>query len=427
MNDVRLTLRFLMESDWHVGTGSGRGPAIDRAVARDEDGLVYIPAKTVTGMWRDACERLAHGLDGGDPPGGWAGLVDEIFGSQPSLGSGTGGSPTDGPSTPASVGPAPARLSVRPARLPAVLRARLRDHGDGDGPEARVASALNRAQTFVKPAVKIDPSSGTALDGHLRFDEMARGGAVLEATVDLDVDGFARTDVEGVVSFLAAGAALLDRIGGRRRRGGGRCRAELRSRDGQPCEVVEAAGWLEANSAPIPSVREPDRSPVEVPSTGPGRGRDRTWWEIPLVLTLETPLVAPRRILGNVTESFDFVPGALLLPIVARAAAAAGIDAGRAIGAGELVVLPATPDVGDAAGRPAPMALHRPKTGDATTLTNLGLLAETERDDLTARTRMVQLRAGWVGPGRSNGVPCVVSGPVATALTLRMHLSLIHI
>nr|MDT0667616.1 RAMP superfamily CRISPR-associated protein [Micromonospora sp. DSM 115978] len=62
--------RFLMLTDWHVGAGSGRPGDVDRLVARDPDGLPYLPAKTVTGMWRDACEVAARALDADGVPAG---------------------------------------------------------------------------------------------------------------------------------------------------------------------------------------------------------------------------------------------------------------------------------------------------------------------------------------------------------------------
>ena len=54
-----------MTSDWHVGSGAGRPGSQTRLVARDADELPYVPAKTLTGLWRDALERLAFGLDEG--------------------------------------------------------------------------------------------------------------------------------------------------------------------------------------------------------------------------------------------------------------------------------------------------------------------------------------------------------------------------
>ena len=52
-------IRLTFTSDWHVGSGAGRPGLIDRLVTRDEDDCPFVPAKTLTGIWRDACERVA--------------------------------------------------------------------------------------------------------------------------------------------------------------------------------------------------------------------------------------------------------------------------------------------------------------------------------------------------------------------------------
>ena len=108
-----LTIRF--DSDWHCGSGQARYAGFDRTIARDVDGLPFVPAKTVLGLWRDACEKAANGLDEG-PHGAWNELVRRIFGS-------AGGDDPD-----VSRG----RLYVEPARLPEPRRAHLRPHGAGD-------------------------------------------------------------------------------------------------------------------------------------------------------------------------------------------------------------------------------------------------------------------------------------------------------
>ena len=80
---IGLTLRVTMLSDWHVGTGGGHHGAIDRLIERDDDGVPFIPATTLRGIWRDAAERLAFGLDDGVQDGRWAGVVEAVFGDEP--------------------------------------------------------------------------------------------------------------------------------------------------------------------------------------------------------------------------------------------------------------------------------------------------------------------------------------------------------
>src|SRR5436305_10177471 len=80
----KFRLRFTMKSDWHVGSGTGRPGNVDSLLQRDAEGLPYLPAKTVRGIWRDAAEQVAYALDGGSS-GHWAELVELIFGNQPAL------------------------------------------------------------------------------------------------------------------------------------------------------------------------------------------------------------------------------------------------------------------------------------------------------------------------------------------------------
>ncbi|MCS6849728.1 MAG: RAMP superfamily CRISPR-associated protein, partial [Gemmataceae bacterium] len=77
----RFRIRLTFESDWHVGSGMGRPGNIDRLIVRDADDLPFVPAKTLSAIWRDACELLCHGLDDGKV-GPWTKFVDRIFGSQ---------------------------------------------------------------------------------------------------------------------------------------------------------------------------------------------------------------------------------------------------------------------------------------------------------------------------------------------------------
>ena len=130
------TVRLDMLSDWHVGSGTGRPGSVDRLIARDPDGLPYIPAKTLTGIWRDALERLTTALDDGEETGQWSAWTDVLFGSQPAL---VRGAHTEAPR--------PAALEISPARLHEVLHTRL------VGQERTV---LRQALTFVKPGVEID-------------------------------------------------------------------------------------------------------------------------------------------------------------------------------------------------------------------------------------------------------------------------------
>src|ERR1019366_3455680 len=114
--------------------------------------------------------------------------------------------------------PTPARLSVRPLRIPAALRQAFQS----SHPTSRL---LRDAMTFVQPGVKIESATGRAEDKHLRFVEMGRLGAVLEATCRIQVDDELQRPF--LSALLMAGAKLIERLGGKRRRGAGECRVDV--------------------------------------------------------------------------------------------------------------------------------------------------------------------------------------------------------
>src|SRR5438128_1661025 len=99
---------------------------------------------------------------------------------------------------------------------------------DSDGlpfvPAKTLRGILRDAMTFVKPGVKIDRRSGHAQTDFLRFEEMARVGTVLEAECRLTVS---EELCELASALLIASARLVERLGGKRRRGPGRCRLEI--------------------------------------------------------------------------------------------------------------------------------------------------------------------------------------------------------
>ena len=329
------TVQVEMLSDWHVGAGTTGGPLVDRAVIRDIDGLPFVPAKTLTGVWRDACERVALGLDDGTPDG-WSRWVTFLFGDQPSAGS-TG------------FAPHPAALSVRPARFPTSLRRALAGR-----------PLLRDAVTFLKPGVRIDPDTGAALDEHLRFVEMARRGGVLYGRAELRQDGWSDDQKAAATALLAAGAAFADRLGGRRRRGAGRCRLRLGHLDTvEPwLDLVEHHHDTHANPPQPPSRRPPPRPKVRGVPTG---RRDADWETVGCLLTPLTPLLVTREVAGNVVISLDHVPGGQLLRHVHDTFADLGVDVSDLIATARLIVTDVTAEVGEQPGRRLPLTFLQRK------------------------------------------------------------------
>lgn len=334
---ISLTLRML--SDWHIGAGTGQYGRLSRQVLRDEEhGLPFVPAKSLNGVWRDGCEIAARALDADAGTSGiWHSWVDYLFGYQPAF---PGAEAGDTPSAPA--------LHPRPAAL--------RYFGSlhfvgGLGPAIAGDRRLLDAVTFVKPGVAHDPATGAAREDMLRFDEMARGGMTLEGTAELPGElseaqlGCART-------LLWAGARLVEGIGAKRRRGWGRCRLDLGG-DGLPPSSDDLAHWT-ANPVPPPDP-EPPRAPDSAGKQAAGDGWDR----VLLRMTLETPLLAHRRTVGNLVEGRDHAPGWMLLrPVLQRLDSSAAAAAARC---GDLVVTAATPQVGRERGRPVPRVFEQDK------------------------------------------------------------------
>jgi len=333
LGDV-FTAQLTMLSDWHVGTGTGRPGSVDRLVARDRSGLPYVPAKTLIGMWRDALERLTFALDDGQRDGAWSQWVDVLFGSQPANAPG-------GVTTP----PRPAALMVRPARMSRALRASLASD-----------EQIRQALTFVKPGVAIDSQRGQAVPRALRFEEMARLGTQLYADCSLALNPGDRMVAS---ALLLAGARLVEGLGGKRRRGAGKCRLTIVAHDEEP-----ALHWLQTCG------KAPER-PELVKRWGISAALSEvqpqelsTWLRLPLTLTLETPLAVAANTLGNVTESLDYVPGTLLLPHVTRKLQSLGDQTcGAAIAAGLLQVLPAMIGVEGTRALPVPSMLWKEKEG----------------------------------------------------------------
>ncbi|SNQ52099.1 conserved hypothetical protein [Frankia canadensis] len=361
-----LGYRLEMLSDWHAGSGNGRPRDVDRLIARDADDLPYVPAKTVTGLWRDGCEIVARALDETED-GSWSVFTDRLFGSQAAVGisrrSRAATSAPQGAGLPAA--PLPAALSIRAARLSAGLRAALR----------AADPAVRQAVTFVKPGVAIDPRTGRAVDRMLRFEEQARGGVDLTGILTLDPEGTFDEDARRyATALLLAGACLVEQIGAKRRRGNGRCRLSV---DG----LTTADWWTWLETAPPPSPASPRAGAASPRARAFARiGATEATWEVAQVrLTLVDPMLAAGRLVGNQLFGADHIPGTALIPHVLRSLSTAARRAGhdgdaprRALLAGDLVVTDATVELAGQRALPAPRTVLRQKaaTGPAFPVVN---------------------------------------------------------
>ncbi|WP_204022201.1 RAMP superfamily CRISPR-associated protein [Sinosporangium siamense] len=309
-------ISLLMINDWRIGTGTGIHGYVDRLVQRDTANgsgtqtAPIVPAKTLVGIWRDSCELAAHALDSG-PVGVWHDWVTYLFGDQYKS--------VDG-------------RALRPAAL--ALDGPLRLPG-------RLPDLLSRtpqvawATSFRKPGVALDPDTGTAKPDMLRFEEMARAGVTLCGSGR--VEGFGALDAERrqvAYALLGAGAQLVERIGGKRRRGAGRCSMTLAGEGLGPEYTLPVIGEVPGPPSASPYPVAPHHVPVlDGVSTG--------WECVELVLTVRQPVMTAATVRGNVVEGANHIPGWCLMPEVARRLGGA---AHALVRSGGLVVTSATPE-----------------------------------------------------------------------------------
>lgn len=335
----RISVEFL--SDWHIGAGASRQGYVDRLVRRDPvDRLPYVPAKTLTGMLRDACEDAARALDGPTAPARWTDLMIQLFGDEPAKRS---------ESQP--VAPISALLSIRPARLRGDLREWL-----------RFSRQLAEALTFVKPGIAIDERTGQSKGKYLRMEEMVRGGMVLTADAEVSLDPLPPESHDAARALLWASTRIVERLGGKRRRGAGRCRLQV--------EQKQQGSWRRLDDEQerfLKTLQEP-----AVWSCARVRGGDTTiphamaatgdWIGVPLDIQLCDPVVVPHRVSGNSVETFDFIPGTMLLaPVLERLRVVFGQPAFPFVARGDIRVLNAYIVVDGDRGRPVPFSIEHEK------------------------------------------------------------------
>ena len=331
------TLKITMLSDWHIGSGTGRPGNIDRLVQRDADNLPYIPAKSLTGVWRDGCELVAQGLDSGSS-GVWQQWVNWLFGEQ---------QPEEDANRTLENLPKTAQLSVRSAHFPQTLR---------DAFQGKVF--LQTMTTFVKPGVKINPHTGSALNEHLRFDEMTRSGAVLEADYSLQLEGLLQKQQAIAQALLVAGASMVERLGAKRRRGAGHCEI-----------LVEGLGDLKWA---IETIEKTEGTPPAVAHALSILNHDETlaletqanlgWWKIELEIETQSPVIIHKRTVGNHQETQDYIPGTYFLPIILKQLSAfLEVPLGNALVHGDVVITNAAPVVAGQRGQAVPFSLFESK------------------------------------------------------------------
>lgn len=348
-----ISISLSMRSDWQVGTGTTAAGQADSRTARDPQGLPFVPATTLLGLLRDAAEAAAAGLDGAHP-GAFTAWVGYLFGDQPTLSE----APPDAP-------PAPAHLAGSDLRLEEFVRGQLAAHPR--------RAALVRELTFLRPAVRIDPRSGTALDDHLRFDERARTGLKLVGHLELAGPDLEAGQRQALWVLLSAASRLVDRLGADRRRGAGRCVASLDFPAGWAPAQLPTAQQVADLPGPPQAFAGPDQ-PATTPAGGPRPGSPPgsagRWQHTHFRITLAQPLLAPAAVSGNVVAALDHIPGRVLLAHVARCLRRQGVDVSALLQADALRVSPARLEIHGQPALPAPLCLARRKHDAASPLYN---------------------------------------------------------
>lgn len=214
--DIQYRIHFL--APFHLGTGVANG-LIDHGIARqqsassEEDGLLYVPASTLKGVIRDECEQVAElaGFPRRDPhqlgtnnPRMTQHPVDIVFGT---------------PRHPASI-------SFNDGRLAHEQRALLADA------RARAAPPIGW-QSIQRTRVAVSHLRGTALTGRLFNMELGLPGMKFDAIIRGQIQDVPIPGAEDVATcstlLLVAGMLMVDRIGGQKSAGGGRCEIEISS------------------------------------------------------------------------------------------------------------------------------------------------------------------------------------------------------
>jgi CRISPR-associated protein Csx10 len=375
--EKKFKIKLTMLSDWHVGTGAGRPGSVDKLIARDVDGFPFVPAKTLNGIWRDAMETLTLGLDGGNE-GKWSKWVEAIFGIQPNQIDATGLAArlaqNEGTFS-FSI------LSIQPPRLAENLRTRIGNalgEIENEAERERQRRKTLSALTFIKPGVSIDEKTGAAITDFLRFEEMGRVGTVLEAEYNLNLDKVDSESQRIISALLLLSAKLVERIGGKRRRGAGLC--ELKIIDCEESQITEAINLLkekqkekEETNQSTKAADSADKDKRSIVREEASKSADsnieiedqstNSWQTLEFTLRLHTPVSIVTATLGNVSESLDYIPGTYLLPHITKVLRnQLGSKIFQAVAYGDLQVLPAIIEVNGRRGLPVPRALAQHKT-----------------------------------------------------------------
>jgi CRISPR-associated protein Csx10 len=212
---VNAAIRYCVDfkSDYHIGSGFGISGVVDDILVKDSKGRLFIPGATLKGIIRDACENLVDALnirtsmcDGTVADGkrmcgvnrkGDTCLLCLIFGTEV----------------------IPSHFRFQSARRRDAVSELM-----GDERMSPFLPALSRVETHNR----IEPSTGTSSENRLFAYELGRRTEPYEAGI-FQIQSFGNDALEkDAFALLVAGMRFVMRMGGKRRRGKGRCRLHIK-------------------------------------------------------------------------------------------------------------------------------------------------------------------------------------------------------
>ena len=367
---MKFDIKIKMTSDWHIGLGQSKG-VIDSIVQRDKEGFPYIPAKTLTGILRDGCETIALGLDKGKENGFWNHCLNFLFGSQPNLNNKKKEEEEEEKEDKSEIPPQPAILSLRSAHLPKTLRRALNS-------KEKVFESI----AFVKAGISIDNNTGCAKKDFLRFEEMIRTGATLTATgckIEFP-QGMRDNEKQMAYALLLAGVQITERIGGKRRRGAGKCQITIENENGDDKinfkdyknsyieflsqQVLffggkEEGEYIKLLRQQFSRVND-DENTTNFKNKVVKIDNNSAWHVLPIEITTITPIIIPSRTIGNVVETLDYIPAKYLLRSLNNLFGK-HINVFEEINNGNLVITNGTIMIDNQPSRPTPFSLFADK------------------------------------------------------------------
>ncbi len=247
---IELNYELHFMAPFHCGTGLRVG-LIDRTVVRDHDGYLYVPGSTIKGCLREQCEWLARLYEVLDPvmreriasphekqntlraKGQPATMVTRIFGAPHH----------------------PGRLFFEDARQKDADKQEYDDTRDRKTGKGRYKSL----QTSLYTQVRIDRPTRTAAPGALYTSEFGAPSAGASGARNFAFAGsitgwLTCTQIETLedgptysLLLLLAGLHMLDRLGGNKSTGKGKCRIEIKGLkiEDQECSEERWRSWLD--------------------------------------------------------------------------------------------------------------------------------------------------------------------------------------